>query len=370
MSHFHFIIYFKSLKLFKSLIKYARNEYSIFCFATLTRMTSSDAKIIDVLKQLEADGKTSISFEFFPPKTEQGVKNLKTKLVDLILPQRPTFVDFTWGAGGSTSDLTLEISKYAHDTGLRVNMHLTCTNSTRELVVNALNSAKEAGIRNIVALRGDPPKGQDKWVANAGGFACALDLVKFIREEHGDYFGVAVAGYPEGHPNAIKVITKDEVETLTASEKGRLVFLNDEYMVCKDEDFAKEIEYLKKKVDAGADFIITQLFFDVDVFLAFVDACRQAGITVPIFPGIMPIVKLTAFNNMVKFCKTRVPEKLREQISKVQEDAQAVEALGKEVILDICRALLAKGFNLHLYTLNSEVAQFGILKELGLLKEA
>eukprot|EP00475_Leptophrys_vorax_P026547 TRINITY_DN3755_c0_g1_i1.p1 TRINITY_DN3755_c0_g1~~TRINITY_DN3755_c0_g1_i1.p1 ORF type:complete len:341 (+),score=85.76 TRINITY_DN3755_c0_g1_i1:65-1087(+) len=329
----------------------------------------TDSKIITQLTALADANRPSISFEFFPPKTENGVKTLKTKLTEAILPQQPTFVDFTWGAGGSTSDLTLEIAKYAHEVGLRVNMHLTCTNTTHDVIINALREAEKAGIRNIVALRGDPPKGQQRWVAVDGGFSCALDLVQFIRKEFGDTFGISVAGYPEGHPNVIKPVQKEEIENLTASEKGRLVFLENEYLVCRDEDFVKEIQYLKQKVDAGADFIMTQLFFDLDVFLAFVAACREAGINVPILPGIMPITKLSSLNKMIQFCKTRLPDKLREDLSKVQDDAHAVENLGRDVIVGICRALLDRGFNLHLYTLNSEVAQFEILSELGLLKK-
>merc|ERR1711871_532015 len=211
-----------------------------------------------------------------------GVTTLKKRLVTMGA-QNPLFVDFTWGAGGSTSDLTLALAIAAqNEYGLEANMHLTCTNMEKEKVDIALQGAKKAGVRNIVALRGDPPHGQEKWEAVEGGFTCALDLVKYIRQKHGDYFGISVAGYPEGHPNVIKPVGDRE---LTASEKLRVV-VQDEMeetiledgtkrskptgrkltFVCSDEDFEKEMAYLKEKIDAGADFIITQMFFDVETF--------------------------------------------------------------------------------------------------------
>lgn len=136
-----------------------------------------------------------------------------------------------------------------------------------EKITEALKGCKEAGIRNIVALRGDPPRGQEKWEATEGGFSCALDLVKHIRKEYGDYFCLAVAGYPEGHPNMIHKV--EDESALTATEKARAVAMPDGLHVCSDADFAKEMEYLKAKVDAGADLIITQMFFDETVFIAF-----------------------------------------------------------------------------------------------------
>ena len=168
--------------------------------------------------------------------------------------------------------------------GMEANMHLTCTNMEAKMVDDALEAAKAAGICNIVALRGDAPVGQATWAPVEGGFSCALDLVKHIRKLHGDYFGISVAGYPEGHPTVIKPVA-DLGRDLSESERGRVVTTPEGDFVCSDADFAAELAYLRSKVDAGADFIITQMFFDVDVFIAFVAACRAAGITVPIMPG-------------------------------------------------------------------------------------
>ena len=155
---------------------------------------------------------------------------------------------------------------------MEANMHLTCTNQTVELTQSGLERAKAAGIRNIVALRGDPPRGQEKWEATDGGFACALDLIKYIRKTHGDYFCVSCAGYPEGHPDRIKPVA-DLGRAMSASEASRVVTAEDgTQLVCNDEDYAIELVYLKEKQDAGADFIITQLFYDVEHFLAFCGA--------------------------------------------------------------------------------------------------
>lgn len=167
----------------------------------------------------------------------------------------PLFTDVTWGAGGSTANLSMDIALQAHNTGHVANLHMTCTNmegvtDPKQAVLDALNKAKEGGIRNIVALRGDPPAGQDEWKAAEGGLTCALDLVIFIREHFNDEFGIAVAGYPEGHPNAISEI--EDPATMTPSEAGRSSHFDGHIYTCKDEDYKKEMDYLKKKVDAGA----------------------------------------------------------------------------------------------------------------------
>ena len=167
----------------------------------------------------------------------------------------PAFTDVTWGAGGSTADLSLELALYAQRTGHVSNMHLTCTNiagvsDPKGAILQALQSAKEGGIRNIVALRGDPPAGQTEWTVTEGGFACALDLVVFIREQFGSYFGISVAGYPEGHPNAITEI--DDPTTLTEAEQLRASTFDGKTYCCLEADYRKEMDYLKQKVDAGA----------------------------------------------------------------------------------------------------------------------
>ena len=233
-----------------------------------------------------------IAFEYFPPRTQDGV-NALYKRIARMTHQRPMYADITWGAGGATSDTTLGIAvSMQKEYGMEANMHLTCTNMEAKMVDDALEAAKAAGIRNIVALRGDAPVGQATWAPVEGGFSCALDLVKHIRKLHGDYFGISVAGYPEGHPTVINAVAGRE---LSDAEKGRVVSLPDGDFVCSDADFEKEIAYLKQKVDAGADFIITQMFFDTEVFIAFVAACRAAGITVPIMPGVFLAYGRTRF---------------------------------------------------------------------------
>ena len=167
----------------------------------------------------------------------------------------PLFSDVTWGAGGSTAELTLDIAQQLRDTGHVANMHLTCTNMEKDGdpkkgVHSALETAKANGILNIVALRGDPAAGQDEWKAADGGFTCALDLVKYIRENFGSDFGISVAGYPEGHPNAISLV--EDPSTMTEAEEARSSTEGGKVYTCRDDDYKKEMDYLKEKVDAGA----------------------------------------------------------------------------------------------------------------------
>ena len=181
-----------------------------------------DPKIVDLL--LSHTNRPFTSLEFFPPKTPAGVTNLKARLQRFKDNVQPLFSDFTWGAGGSTSDTTLDIALAAHKMGHVSNMHLTCTNASLESILEGLKTAYDGGIRNIVALRGDPPKGQEEWTASDGGLTCALDLVKLIREHYNDEFCISVSGYPEGHPNAIvKLEDGFDIENgLTPTEKLRL----------------------------------------------------------------------------------------------------------------------------------------------------
>jgi methylenetetrahydrofolate reductase (NADPH) len=324
------------------------------------------ARISDLIAARE-EGKVQMSVEFFPPKTDAGVTSLYN-LVEKLKVYKPLFGDVTWGAGGTTSDLTLSLcTQIKAKSGLNPNMHLTCTNMERQKVVDALNGCKEAGITNIVALRGDPPAGQEAWAAVEGGFNCALDLVKFIRAEHGDYFCLSIAGYPEGHPNRMTVV-KDMAE-LTESERGRCAVLTnekgeEEITVCTDADFEKELDYLKEKVDAGANLIITQLFFDVDVFTTFVTRCREKGITVPIVPGIMCVASAGGFQRMIRFCKTRVPKSLMDAVNAIVEDAD-MKALGISYGTEMCLKLLDSGVKLlHFYTLNASFVTAGIMANL------
>mmetsp|Transcript_18619 Transcript_18619/g.45775 ORF Transcript_18619/g.45775 Transcript_18619/m.45775 type:complete len:601 (+) Transcript_18619:143-1945(+) len=303
-------------------------------------------KIIDRIK--EQNGQPFYSFEYFPPKTPAGVANLYER-VERMGKLEPMFVDITWGAGGSTTDLTLELSSnFQQQFCLETQMHLTCTNISKESIAEALKKAKENGIQNILALRGDPPKGEENWTATAGGFANAVDLVKFIRAEYGDYFGISVAGYPEGHIDWFK-------ETPEISK----------------EHYWKDMLYLKDKCDAGADCIITQLFYDVDIYEQWVKDCRSVGITVPIIPGIMPINTYGGFDRMTGFCKTKVPSAVRQGLDAIKDNEDAVRAFGVQYVTDMCRRLIAGGApGIHLYTLNLEKACIDILTNLNMLQSA
>ena len=310
------------------------------------------------------DDKVTYSFEFFPPKTDVGVKNLDTRLGKM-RGMAPEFVDYTWGAGGSTSELTMELCTSAQNKhGYISNMHLTCTNMEKGKVEDALRIAKEAGITNIVALRGDPPVGVSEWKATDTGFKCALDLVKFIREKYGNYFCISVAGYPEGHPDKIP----DYEQYL---KEGKI----------PAEVYQAEMDYLKAKVEAGADLVISQMFYDADVFLNWVADCRKAGITVPILPGLLPIQNYGGFGRMTGFCKTYISPEFKAEIDAVgpkedlkDEEKAAAEAAFKEFgikqMTDMCKKLVAGGMkHLHFYTLNQDFATRRVLQNLGYVSE-
>ena len=207
-----------------------------------------------------------------------------------------------------------------------------------------MTKAKEAGISNILALRGDPPAGQEEFTKTEGGFAYAVDLVRFIRENFGDFFGIAVAGYPEGHPDSAgKGVTPEQ-----------------------------DIQYLKEKLDAGADIVITQLFYDCDLFIDWVKQCRAAGITAPIIPGIMPIHTAAGFKRMTGFCKTKIPDHITQKLAEIENDDEEVKRYGLELGVQMCRTLLDSDVGIggvHLYTLNLEKTVMAILSGLGLDKD-
>lgn len=320
-------------------------------------MAQPSQKISEIVAEYQTEGKPFVSIEFFPPKTEAGLTSLSSVIAKL-KTKSPIFADYTWGAGGSTSDLTVQLCLDAKEKhGLNPNMHLTCTNMDLAKVDTALAQCKEAGITNILALRGDPPAGQDKWEATEGGLTCALDLVRYIKKHHDEYFSISVAGYPEGHPEAMSKV--DSMDELTPSEKERCnVIKNDEtgevtINVCKDAQYQTELEYLKAKCDAGASFIVTQMVFDADVYRHFVLACRNIGITVPIVPGIMCINGYGGFKRMTSFCKSRVPEDTMRRLEAVKDDDKACKALGITLGAELCNTLLAYNTpGLHFYTLN------------------
>ncbi|GAA0161381.1 reductase [Lithospermum erythrorhizon] len=307
-------------------------------------------KVIEKINEAEKQKseKVIFSFEFFPPKTEEGVENLFERM-ERMVAHNPSFCDITWGAGGSTADVTLEIANRMQNmVCVETMMHLTCTNMPLHKIDHALETIKGNGIQNVLALRGDPPHGQDKFVQVEGGFACALHLVKHMRAKYGNYFGITVAGYPEAHPDAI---SSDGVATLEA--------------------YTSDLAYLKKKVDAGADLIVTQLFYDTDIFLKFVNDCRQLGITCPIVPGIMPINNYKGFLRMTGFCKTKIPEDIMVALEPIKDNEEAVKAYGIHLGTEMCKKIMAHGIKtIHLYTLNMEKSALAILMNLGVIEES
>lgn len=300
-------------------------------------MSSSALKsspLVEKMEEFMKENRPFYSFEFFPPKTQDGVANLFSRIERMSMLE-PMFMDITWGAGGSTAQLTMDLSVNAQQIcSTDVMMHLTCTEMTKEVVKDTLVKAKENGVRNILALRGDPPRGAEQWQPCEGGFSHAVDLVRFIRQEFGDHFGIAVAGYPEGHIGATSI----------------------------DDD----INFLKEKVEAGADLVITQLFYDVDVFLEWTAKCRKAGITCPIIPGIMPIQNYNGFKRMTSFCKTAVPQEIIEALEPIKGDDARVKAYGIDLGSKMCQKLLDNGVpGLHFYTLNLERSVTRILEQLA-----
>ncbi|CAG8582909.1 10938_t:CDS:2, partial [Ambispora leptoticha] len=262
-----------------------------------------------------------------------GVLNLYDRM-ERMYRLGPEFIDVTWNAGGSSSELTVEITSTAQSVyGLETVMHLTCTNMPREKIEKALEDAKAAGCQNILALRGDPPRGQDHWEACENGFSHAVDLVRFIREKYGDYFGICVAGYPEGHvdnPN-------------------------------KEDDLYR----LKEKVEAGADFIVTQLFYDVDLFLSWIKKCRDIGINCPILPGLLPIQNFNGFKRIITLSKTIVPQFVLDELQPIKEDDAAVKEYGIKLAINMIRKMYSHGVKgFHFYTMNLERSTRLILEEL------
>jgi len=337
----------------------------------LMQMTEFEVnpKIVDLIVEHEhkmLDGASPFtSIEFFPPRTEDGKKSLYARMERMLVNTSPLFSDITWGAGGSTADLSLEIALHLKRTGHVSNLHMTCTNMDTTKLKSALAAAYEAGIRNIVALRGDPPAGTVEWTAVEGGFNCALDLVKYIRSEFGNEFGISVAGYPEGHPDSIELV--EDLSTLTDSEKIRCSVREGKTYVCRDSSYIDEMEYLQKKVEAGADFVLTQMFFDTAVFEQFVKNCRAYNIKCPIIPGIMCITGYAGFHKMTGFCKTRVPESLNTRMNDIKDDPAAVKKFGIDYCLRMCKKLIEQNSTpgLHFYTLNLESCLYGVTDGLG-----
>ncbi|CCC69895.1 hypothetical protein NCAS_0D03140 [Naumovozyma castellii] len=288
--------------------------------------------------QRESD-KPTFSFEYFVPKTTQGVQNLYDRMDRMYEASLPQFIDVTWNAGGGRlSQLSTDLVATAQSVlGLETCMHLTCTNMPVSQIDDALKSAYDSGCQNILALRGDPPINSTKWEAVEGGFNYAKDLIKYIRSKYGDHFDIGVAGYPERHP--------------------------------EEEDELLNLKYLKEKIDAGGNFIITQMFYDVDNFIEWCKKVRAYGIDVPIIPGIMPITTYNAFLRRAQWGEINIPKEFIEQLDPIKENDELVREIGTKLIVKMCKKLLQSGYvtHLHIYTMNLEKAPLLILDQLGLL---
>jgi methylenetetrahydrofolate reductase (NADPH) len=275
------------------------------------------------------------SFEFFPPKTEDGERNLENALAELRTLE-PSFVSVTYGAGGSTREKTIEIVKRIRDQhGLEAMAHFTCVGATVPELRGTLDEMRGAGIDNVLALRGDPPAGEEQWTATEGGLEYSRELVELIA---GDYpFAIGAACFPETHIHA------DSPEA--------------------------DLEHLVEKVGAGVNFLITQLFFDNARYFQFLERARAAGITVPIIPGIMPITRVGQVERMASMCGASIPEALRDELHARAEDPEAVLDFGVAYATLQCAELLAAGApGIHFYTLNRSPATRAILSALKLAK--
>lgn len=284
------------------------------------------------IDQLHGGSRPVFSFEFFPPKTEDAAEELMRAVSELKDMHTPDFVSVTYGAGGSTRDRTLKtIARIQGELKLTSMAHLTCVGHTVDELRGIVQQLVDAGVENILALRGDPPKGESEFKATAGGFRYAVELVRFLAEEFDVCIGAAC--YPECHP-----------ESKTRQD---------------------DLEYARQKVEAGAGFLTTQLFFDNDDYFEFVDRARQRGITVPIVPGIMPVSNLKQIKRFTEMCGASIPDSLVARLERVQDDPGAVMAIGIEHAILQCRGLLEGGApGVHFYTLNKSYATRTILAAL------
>lgn len=272
------------------------------------------------------------SFEFFPPKTDEGAQNLMRTAADLKESVEPDFISVTYGAGGTTRERThAVVTRIQDDLGITSMAHLTCVGASADEIGTVVGRLERAGIRNVLALRGDPPEGAETFEVHEGGFAHATDLITFLRENHEVCIGAAC--YPETHPESVS----------------------------PDADLG----HAKRKQDNGAAFLTTQLFFDTARYFEFVARARAAGITVPIVPGIMPITNVGQVQRFTKMCGASLPEALLDRLRPVKEDPGAVMATGIEYAITQCRELLERGApGIHFYTLNKSHATRSVLAAL------
>jgi methylenetetrahydrofolate reductase (NADPH) len=286
------------------------------------------------IRDIYRNGRFGLSIEIFPPKTADGDDALRQTLEQLC-PFQPAFISCTYGAGGSTSTRTVEWCTEIQDRcGVTATAHFTCVGSTRDELVEWLNYAWQNGIRNIMALRGDAPAGATEFKAAEGGLKNANELVALIRERFPE-MGIGVAGYPEKHPECC--------------------------------DAPTDLAHLKRKVDAGADAVFTQLFFENANFLKFRDCCEKAGIRVPTVPGIMPITEFARIKRIVGMCGAYFPADLANRLEAAKDDKQAQFEIGVAHALRQCQELIDAGVpGIHFYALNKSQACERIIRELGL----
>jgi methylenetetrahydrofolate reductase (NADPH) len=287
-------------------------------------------------ERIATGSEPSFSFEFFPPRTDEGERNLGRALAELSR-LAPTFVSVTYGAAGSTTEKrkTIDIVKHLkRDYGMEAMAHFTCVNATTDELREMLDTMRDAGLENVLALRGDPPQGQTEWTATDGGLRYSRELIELIRDEYD--FTIGAACFPEVHIHAT--------------------------------DAESDLRYCKAKVDAGARFLITQLFFDNQVYYDFVARAREIGIDVPIIPGIWPITNVSQIKRVTEMCGSRIPDGLLRELELRGDQPGAVSDLGVAYATLQCADLLANGApGIHFYTLNRSPATRAILTALRLM---
>lgn len=272
--------------------------------------------------------KRRFSFEFFPPKTDQGKEKLQA-VRNQLAEVNPDFFSVTFGAGGSTRDRTIETVLNLHQQGISTAPHLSCVGGTREEIGELLDVYKENGINRIVALRGDMPSG----MGASGELRYANELVEFIRQHSGDHFNLEVAAYPEFHPQA--------------------------------RNAEEDLKNFARKVQAGANSAITQYFFNADSYFYFIDRLEQMGVTIPVVPGIMPIVNFSSLVRFSDMCGAEIPRWIRKQLEAYGDDSDSISAFGTEVISQLCERLLDGGApGLHFYTLNQAEPSLAVVRNL------
>ncbi len=292
-------------------------------------------KIIDQIYHHIDAGEPFFSFEFFPPKTAVGLANLYERM-DRLVALEPLWIDVTWGAGGSAASSSLDLTRNLMNYfSVQVMMHLTCTGMQPSDLKKVCAQLLEMGVSNILALRGDPPQGQASWKPAPDGFKYGSQMVQMIREEFGEQFGIAVGAYPEKH--------------------------------AESRSLQDCVAALKIKLDAGSDFAITQLFYDLDHYDLFLAECARQGISKPIIPGILPIQNYQRFKRFTDLAQIHVPSQLAADLEQIKDDDSAVQAYGIEHATQLCQALLSRKVpGLHFYTLNLESSVTAILEKLGL----